>query len=171
VLIWFSFGLLSLLFAIGGIDGIYIHLCQLRLFARAESRFEHAVHTLRALLAVPTVWLVYVAPTFHVIAAGVLVAIDQLAMLLDVWVEPRSRRGLGGLPRSESLIHVLAITIHAAALALAFVARWQDGSPLPVELRALAVGTVGGTAAVALLHVLLLHPLAARWQFVQRRSA
>jgi hypothetical protein len=155
MLIWSSFVLLHVLLAVGTADALYLHLWRFRLFARPESRLEHAVHTIRALLVPVTVWLFYVSPALPLAAAAAIVGLDQIAMLVDVWIEPSSRKSLGGLPRSEYLIHVVAITVHVAALALAFVGRLQS-STLPAHLPTLALGTVVSTGAVALLHVVLL---------------
>lgn len=163
---WSSFAILNLLLVVGAVDGLYLHLWRFRLFARPESRFEHALHTVRALLIPPTIWLLFVEPTPHLVAAGALVALDQIAMIVDIWVEPRSRRNLGGVPRSELLVHFTAVSLHATALALAFVGR-AGGAALPPAMASMAIGAVVTGSLTAVVHLALLPPAAARFSTVE----
>jgi hypothetical protein len=167
--LWLGFAVLQLLLLLGAVDGLYLHLWRFRLFARTQSRLEHAVHTLRSLLIAPTIWLLYVSPTLHVGAIAALVAVDQIAMLVDVWIEPRSRRDLGGVPRGELLIHFTAVTLHAAALTISFMAR-AGGATVPTAMPPLAIGAVIASALIAALHLVLLHPVAVRWASTPTRT-
>ena len=97
------------------VDGVYLHLWRYRLWARADSRREHGLHTARALLFAPIVLLVFAAPTAGVMLwSGVaLLAIDQVFEVLDVLEERRSRDGLGGLSSGEYLVHAMLVTLRA----------------------------------------------------------
>lgn len=160
--IWLSLVLMVAFFAVAALDGVYFHLWKFRLFARPESRVEHALHTARALLAPPIVWLLYIAPPGPLLTVGVLIGLDQLAAVVDVLIEPKSRKSLGGLPRTEFQAHVIATMFHIGALALGIVGRLQlaidaaQASAITVKIVAFAL--VAGAASVAALHVLLLHP-------------
>ena len=128
---WASFVLLLLFLGVGAIDGIYFHLNRYKLFAHSESRFEHFLHSIRALLLVGIVLLLYVLPGqgWQLYLALILVGIDLIVMAIDVWIEYQSRSNLGGLSREEYTVHVLANTLHMMALTLAFASRplhyWQ----------------------------------------------
>ena len=91
--------------------------------------------------------------------------LDQLAAAVDVLIEPKSRKSLGGLPRSELRAHVLATLAHVGALALALAGRLRfvtDAAPAhAMHVKIIALGLVTGAAAVAALHVALLHPAGA----------
>ena len=50
---------LALAIVLGAIDGSYYHLQKYRLYANAESRFEHQLHTIRAFLFAPIIWLLF----------------------------------------------------------------------------------------------------------------
>lgn len=129
--IWASFILLLLFLGVGAIDGVYFHINRYQLFAHPESRFEHFLHTIRGLLLVGIVLLLYVLPGqgWQLYLALSLALIDLVVMAVDVWIEYQSRSKLGGLSREEYTVHVLANTLHMMALTLAFASRplqyWQ----------------------------------------------
>ena len=154
-------------FGLGAIDGLYFHLQRFRLFAHADSRFEHALHTGRALLIVPALVLLYlVEPTGALLyaALGVVVA-DQVLMVLDLLVERRSRARWGGIPHAEYMVHIAANSLHAVGLALAFASRsassWSmtessGPSSLPGILQWVVVALAVAAAIAAAQHVFLL---------------
>src|SRR6266545_252747 len=109
-------------FALGAVDGLYFHLQRFRLFAHVESRLEHAIHGGRALLMVPALVLLYlVEPAGLVLYAALAVVLaDQLLMAMDLWLERRSRVRWGGLPHAEYVIHIMANSLHAVGVVLAF---------------------------------------------------
>jgi hypothetical protein len=154
-------------FAVGGVDGLFFHLQRFRLFAHAESRFEHVLHTGRALLAIPAVIFLYLfepagMALYCALAAGVA---DQALMVVDVVIEKRSRLRWGGLPHAEYMVHLVANSLHAAAFALAFAsvpargwsftAGWSRSS-LPEFLQWAVVGMVATAAIATCQHVVLL---------------
>lgn len=163
MLTWLSLAFLLSFFNLATIDGIYFHLIKFRLFLRPESRAEHALHTVRALLAVPTLWLLYLAPPTYLWALLGVIGLDQLVASADMSIEKRSRLSLGGLPHSEYMVHVSATAMHSMGLTLGVVARFvQLGGAMPPPAEAYvklaALGFVLGAGLVAVLHVALLLP-------------
>jgi len=154
-------------FAVGGVDGLFFHLQRFRLFAHAESRFEHGLHTGRALLAIPAVVFLYLfEPVGIALYAALAAALaDQVLMVIDLVVERRSRLRFGGLPHAEYIVHITANSLHAVAFALAFAsvpasgwsltADWSRSS-LPAFLQWVAVGMVAAAVIAACQHVVLL---------------
>lgn len=148
------------------IDGVYLHLWRYRLWARADSRAEHWLHTGRAVLFAPIVLLVFATPTAGAaLWAGVaLLVVDQVLEVLDVLEERRSRETIGGLGSGEYLVHAILVTLRAGAVALALASRpaaaWSLDAPLTIgayssTLAFLVMQLVPGALAIAALHVWL----------------
>jgi hypothetical protein len=148
------------------VDGLYIHLWRLRLHARPDSYREHLWHTARAILFAPAVLLVFAAPTAGLaLWIGVaIVALDEIVEMLDVLAERASRASLGGLSSAEYGVHVVLITLRAAAVALALASRpaeaWSLGASgvtgrYPDLIATLVQQLVPGAIAAAGLHVWL----------------
>lgn len=159
----------ALALAVGAIDGLYFHLWKYRLYARPESRAEHRAHLGRAFLLPPTLWFAFLAPgsatAQRLVPLVILIALDAGLGVWDVLLETASRRAIGGLLRSEYLIHVVATALHSGAEVLA-VAAWAlagtGGAAFaigsPVFAKALASLLLPIAIASALLHAMLLHP-------------
>ncbi|HEX8999432.1 MAG TPA: hypothetical protein VGB07_06005 [Blastocatellia bacterium] len=159
---------LALATVLGAIDGTYYHLKKYQLHLRAESRFEHQLHTIRAFLFAPIVWLLFGWNSGGwLLWLGVLAfAIDSIVELIDVLVENRSRAKLGGLSTGEYAIHVNATGLRIAAVALALaakpVAAWSLDSPsliepdFPAWLSWLMFCVVGGSVIGGVQHLWLL---------------
>jgi hypothetical protein len=157
---------LLLFAALAAIDGVYIHLCALRLHARPDSYGEHLWHTASALLFVPFVAL-FLAPrsTSGMLWLGLAVlAAIHVVEVLDVRAERESRRALGGLSRVELGIHVAALGTRtlgvAAVLALRPLDAWMPGAEGPAASLPVALSSVGtvllpGAIAIAMLHLVL----------------
>ena len=161
---------------LGAVDGLYLHLVRFRLHTREESRREHRVHTLRALLFVPALPLVFAGDTsgpWLWLGLAVL-ALDLVAVVLDVVLERGSRGFQGGLPRGELALHVALTGLHTLAIVLVLVALpvRRVGGPTDVHVEAASVShfvawtlVLPGATLVALLHVVLAvwpwHPRAA----------
>ncbi len=152
--------------ALSFVDGVYLHLWRYRLWARAGSRYEHWLHTGRAVLFAPLVLLLFASPTAGLaLGAGLAVlAVDQALEILDILEERRSRADLGGLSSGEYLVHALLVTLRAAAVALALAARpaaaWTLDAPLvlgayPPTIELVVRQLVPGALVVAALHVWL----------------
>ena len=169
-LLWPATAMLVLFIGIGAYDGLYLHLWRFRLFARPESRREHLTHTLRALLVLPTIVLLFIVNSqgwLLYLALG-LALLDFAVMIWDVLTEEGSRADFGGLPQGEYLIHLVGTTLHVTALTLAFASRpmqaWLPSAsvvgpaPVPEIISTTAWAVLPGAALVGLLHVILLHP-------------
>src|SRR5687767_8686221 len=166
-LTWIGALMFLVALALGAVDGLYFHLWKLRLHARPASRREHVAHTLRALLLPPTLALALVVDRSPAALYAFLLVetLDLAVVVWDVWMEPESRRDLGGLSRGGYLIHAVAGIFHTAAvvvLALSWpLDAWQGAGPVSSsDPRAAALGALLVVAAVPLaaLHVALLHP-------------
>lgn len=154
-------------FLLGAIDGLYFHLRRYRLFAFPESRGEHVLHTVRAVLVLPPLALLYLADAsglcLWTVAAAI--AVDQLMLFLDLREEATSRRRFGGLEPAEYQIHVTANGLHGIALALALASRpttaWSMSacslapSSLPIAVQALVVVLWLASAVAVVQHVVL----------------
>lgn len=152
--------------ALAAIDGIYLHLVRYRLHARPETRREHALHTARAMLFGPIALVLFALPSAGALLwLGVgLAAADTVVELWDVFVEPDSRRELGGLSRGEYVLHVALTILRTAAIALALAARpaeaWAwDAPSMLTGLSSLgatiAANLVPGALVMAAVHVWL----------------
>src|SRR5690349_19548967 len=84
-------------FLLGAVDGLYFHLRRYRLFAHAESHREHVLHTMRALLVLPPLTLLFLATPVgaYLWIAATCIALDQVVLVLDLRAETTSRRGFG----------------------------------------------------------------------------
>ena len=155
-------------FMLGAVDGLYFHLRRYRLVAHPESRGEHVLHTVRALLVLPPLACLYLADATGawLWLAAAAIAVDQVVLVLDLRAEATSRRRFGGLSAAEYQIHVGANGLHAVALTLALasrpVAAWGldpsslGRSSLPLAVQCM-VGLLWLAAAVAAVqHVALL---------------
>ena len=155
-------------FGLGAVDGIYFHLNRYRLFAHAESRAEHALHTVRSWLVLPVLALLFLADASGAFlwTAVACVALDQAVLILDLLAEARSRRRFGGLSAAEYQVHVLANGMHGIALALALASRplsaWSFNahsltmSYLPFEAQLLVGGLLLAATVATVQHVALL---------------
>jgi len=159
---------LALAIVLGAIDGTYYHLKKYQLHLHAESRFEHQLHTIRAFLFAPIVWLLFGRNYGGwLLWLGVLAfAVDSVVELIDVLVENRSRAKLGGLSTGEYAIHVNATGLRIAAVALILAAKppfaWASSSDLLVEqaypawVSCGALLTAGGSLIGGVQHLWLL---------------
>ncbi|QDK44651.1 hypothetical protein DOM22_05490 [Bdellovibrio sp. ZAP7] len=160
-----SWILLVFLF-LSAFDGIYYHLWKFRLQERKDSKFEHITHTLRAVLFVPTIILVYWIglQSYILWVTLAILAFDLVTEVLDVLNENESRATLGGLPSNEYLVHITLTTLRVAALTLAFAAlpneAWHLNAAISVEVpelsKLIAMQVLPGAVIVASLHVYLI---------------
>lgn len=114
--------LLCLFGLLGSVDIIYYHLFRCRLYRSPSSRGEQVTHLLR-LVFFPLMmgWVLFVEASGWM-SAGLLVlmAMDLANGLLDAFLEPESRKSMGGLSRGEYLLHMVLMGIAGAALLAAF---------------------------------------------------
>jgi hypothetical protein len=168
--------LMSIAAPLGAIDVLYFHMWKFRLYARAESRAETVTHIVRQLLVAGVVLMVARyeprGTWFWVIMVGM--GLDVVNNIIDVTLEPASRRGIGGLPRLEYVIHIVGATASgafaAAYTALALAHGFADaptsldraqGLPSWIVWNASAV-SAGGVALAVLETVLLVRALPRR---------
>lgn len=151
---------------LAAVDGLYIHLWKLRLHTRPEARGEHALHTARAVLFVPIALLLFALPSGGALLwAGAACALgDTVVELWDVFVESDSRRELGGVSRTEYVLHVVLTILRSAAIVLALAARpaeaWAWDAPLALigtssVATVIGANLVPGAIILAALHVWL----------------
>lgn len=156
--------------AIAGIDGLYFHLYRYRLYDRPDSRYEHWLHTLNAVLYVPLTALLFCVEPLglwrHL--ALLLFAASVAIEILDVLCEERSRRTLGGLTRLEYLMHFLMSGLRFGSvlpiLAGGAFAAWLPAQTAlagrPLWLVLLGASLAGPGILIAALHLYLaLRPL------------
>jgi hypothetical protein len=110
--------LLCLFGALGSLDIIYYHLFRFRLYQSASSRGEQITHLLRLILfPLMMGWVLWVqASGWLSVGLFLLVAFDLLNGLLDAYLEPQSRKPMGGLPRGEYLLHMVLMGVAGAVL-------------------------------------------------------
>lgn len=107
---------------IASIDGFYFHLFRYRLYARAECRREHLLHTWNAVLFPFTLVPVFAATVTGawLWAAVALFAATFVIESFDVFTEGDSRRALGGLTPTEYWMHFAMSGLRWGYTALAF---------------------------------------------------
>jgi hypothetical protein len=158
--------LLVVFVTLAAVDGIYVHLLRLRLHARPQSWLEHLWHTASAVLFLPAVAAIFLAPTGGALlfaGIGSFAAIHAVEVL-DVKVERSSRADIGGLSRAELSVHVALVVVRTLAIALSLAARpvaawsldapWIVGSHTMV-VTALVAALIPGAIAAAAVHVWL----------------
>ena len=117
------FYLLCAFALLGSVDIGYFHLYRFRLYRVSSSRGEQITHLLRTLLFLAAlIWVMDVEAhgLFSVILPAIL-AVDFVNSMLDVLLEPASRRPLGGLPPLEYAVHMLTMFVSGAIMAIAVV--------------------------------------------------
>jgi hypothetical protein len=159
--------LLVPLAVLAAVDGLWIHLWRLRLHARPECAREHRLHTARALLFPVLLVLLYGRESAGIalVVGAVLAGVDTVLEAWDTFEEPRSRVRLGGLSRTEALLHVILVSLRGASLVLVLVATpaaaWSLRAiappiPLPAwQSQLVFQALLPGALTVAALHVVL----------------
>ncbi|MDA9950981.1 hypothetical protein N9D31_00265 [Oligoflexaceae bacterium] len=119
-MIYAALTFLVLFCILAAVDGTYFHFSKYKLDQRPESLREHAFHTARSLFFAPMVLILFTFDSsgWLLWLAVLLVALDSVALVLDLLEEEKSRKDIGGLSRAEYLIHVLANGFHFTWVAL-----------------------------------------------------
>jgi hypothetical protein len=111
--------LLTVAGLVGSYDVLYYHIYKLRLYRQHDAVWENVTHAIRALLFATMMvtvlnlecrgwwWLLY----------PVLLTCELTNTMSDTFLEPISRRNLGGLPPVEYSLHVFLSIVTGAALA------------------------------------------------------
>ena len=133
--------LLVLLGVLGASDIWLFHTRAHHLHDHAPARAELVTHFLRG----PTYFLLFLfVPNFGfhggaMLALLALLAFDVAISIADFWLEPASRRELGGLPRGEYVLHVVMAMLFGALVATVIAAHGHQLHE-PTALRWLALG-------------------------------
>ena len=153
---------------LGAVDGLYFHLWKYKLYSRPETRYEHKLHTFRAFLFIPIVWLLFGKNYGGLLLwLGVLaMTADLLVELLDVFCEIKSRANIGGPSTGEYVIHINATGLRFVALALILLAKpasawelsaaWEVAPEYPRWVTWLALNSIPGGVLGGLLHLWLM---------------
>ncbi|MBI2825387.1 MAG: hypothetical protein HYX69_11940 [Planctomycetia bacterium] len=114
-----AFYLLTIVGLVGSIDVLFYHIYKLRLYRQREAMWENLTHLTRALL-----FGVMMLTVIHLRASGwlwfiypLLLGFELTNTMIDVTMEPYTRRNLGGLPPVEYILHVFLSICTGAALA------------------------------------------------------
>lgn len=114
-----AFYLLTIVGIVGSIDVLFYHIYKLRLYRQRDAMWENVTHFTRALL-----FAVMMLTVMHVRASGwlwfiypLLLGFELTNTMIDVIMEPYTRRNLGGLPPMEYILHVFLSICTGAALA------------------------------------------------------
>ena len=151
-------------------DGCYLHLWKYRLYAQEESKFEHLTHTIRAILFPLIVFFLLLNQgNFLLFTVGIVLSIlDFVVLALDANSEQDSRKFMGGLPKSEYVLHLFSNAFHYGVVILAVVInlRFTDNGVTfsnqvnfsgmaGTILTFVAQNAIPGAVLLAILHVLL----------------
>ncbi|MFP5284222.1 MAG: hypothetical protein ACLGI9_00635 [Thermoanaerobaculia bacterium] len=155
---------------VAGIDVIWIHLVEWKLYSRPETFYEHQVHTLHATLAGVSVFLLFCYNLGGVLlwGAATTVVVWFLVEILDLLCEKESRASRGGLSSFEYALHIAISGLRFSFIALILAAKpadaWKAGAPLllepeyPVAVRATGLLVGLGSLALVAVHLWLMLP-------------
>lgn len=123
----FTIFLMVVLAPIGGIDVFYYHLWKFRLYKQPSAQGETVTHIIRALLFSSGLFLIsfYEPRGWFYWGVGFIFLADLANNMADVFLEPGSRKPLGGIPRLEYMIHILGATGSGAITISYFILGWE----------------------------------------------
>lgn len=154
---------------IGIIDGFYYHLWRFELYKHKETRVEHVTHTLRSVLFLAMIYLLFLNDFGgNLLLLGVgLAVLDFIILLIDLITEGNSREKLGGLPHREYIVHVIANALHFSSVALILVAKpieyWSFDASIQIDRTYpeftifVAENLIPGVVILTILHVILMN--------------
>ena len=150
---------------LGVVDAVYFHFWKYNLHTHLQSIYEHKLHTIRSIAFPVIVYFLY-SQNFggaYLWFGAFAVGVDLIALGLDVVAEFDSRENIGGLPRTESLIHIFANGLHFASIALILsikpASAWLYSSEIlldgsyPWFTVSVAKVLIAGGSLVALTHI------------------
>jgi len=151
-------------------DGFYLHIFKYGLFNYKESKFEHQIHTVRAILFPLILYTVFLneGNSILFITGMGLFILDLIVLGIDAYAESESRSFMGGLPKWEYILHLFSNSFHFAAvlLVLALKIDIKDGSLLLLQnipnsvpkdvFLFVSVNMIPGAIILAFLHLFLL---------------
>jgi hypothetical protein len=153
-------------------DGVFLHLYKYRLYEQKESKFEHLTHTIRAILftGILITLFINIENNQWFFLGVLLVVADIVILFIDAYTEKDSRVFMGGLPRSEYMIHLLVNGFHFASIAVFLVIKIDLNSNgfiltnnfQQVEsfhiFKTIAINLLPGAILIGLLHILVYFP-------------
>lgn len=160
---------LMIFFVILGIfDGFFLHLVRYRLHEHKESRTEHLIHSIRAVIFPLILFSLFLSESLILFYSGLFfVFLDLIILGIDAYAEKDSRSFMGGLPRWEYIIHLFVNGFHFAAISVFLILRLQiTGNGVEImssfdhvnsyhTFSWLVWNLIPGSVVMALLHVLL----------------
>jgi hypothetical protein len=118
---FFISSILLILFAsLALYDGLYLHILKYKLYNQLESKNEHLIHTIRAILFPAVLYFLFLkqdCPTSFYIGITLVLA-DMVVLGIDAFMETDSRKFMGGLPRWEYILHLFVNGFHFASIAV-----------------------------------------------------
>lgn len=113
-----TLALLCLFGILGSMDVVYFHLYKARLYGSRSSVREQWTHLVRLLLYTGMMSWTLFARASGPLGSGlaILVLLDLLNSLLDTYLEPESRKGMGGIPVLEHLLHACLLVLTGGIL-------------------------------------------------------
>ncbi|AUN99687.1 hypothetical protein DOM21_02365 [Bacteriovorax stolpii] len=119
---YISLGILLIFSILSFVDGVYIHLLHYRLQEQTASKYEHYLHSLRALLFFLILLFIY-----YFRSSGIwlwigcfFILFDYIIESIDMFAEKESRQELGGLPSFEYWLHGTLVMLRSLSLGLWF---------------------------------------------------
>ncbi|MEX0272881.1 MAG: hypothetical protein AB3N16_00725 [Flavobacteriaceae bacterium] len=179
ILYYLTAASLLLFMVLATYDGFYLHIWRYQLYAHPESRFEHKIHAIRAVLFPLIVWtLVLNTDSLPIFLIGLaLVVADTIVLAVDAYSEKESRVFMGGLPRWEYIIHLFSNAFHYATIFLILGIKLRivgdnimfnahhPFSPGSEMMYWVGENAIPGAIVLAVLHLVTLHPgLRELWQ-------
>lgn len=163
-----GFVLLNLFMIVGAVDLFYFHMWKYKLHTRPESRYEHTLHGIFALIMVPIAYFLYYQDSGgYALWAGVIFVVAALSVeMMDVFSEGDSRASLGGLTTGEYSLHVAATILKVASFAFIFGSKPLSSWSLEAPFSTGSYGSMGemmamqvmmGSFVIGLLHFALLN--------------
>lgn len=121
----FSCLFLLIYLVIAVIDGFYFHIYKYKLYAREDSKKEHLLHTLNAILFPLSIFFVFCDKFKGIfLYFGILLLILSLIIeFFDLYEESKSRKSLGGLTSNEYAMHFSLSGLRATYSTLILVSR------------------------------------------------
>lgn len=164
--------ILLLLFTVLGLyDGFYLHIYRYKLFLHPESKNEHLVHTIRAILFPAILYYLYLGNTTLSFIVGIaLVLFDLLILGIDAYMEHDSRAFMNGLPRWEYVIHLFVNGFHFAAISVYLIIKIDIDSGVTIindfstirhyhNFKWLVENLIPGAVLMSVIHLLVMIPL------------
>lgn len=154
----------------GFLDAILLHLWKFQLYKFNETKKEHLLHSIRALLFPFIILglLVFELQGIYLYAFLGIMGLDLVFQILDMWIERNARNRFGGLSSLEYTVHGVLIFFHSAFLAFYVLYNLQTDRFLSATtsialledslITFIGLNLLPGAIMIALLHFILMLP-------------